>query len=88
MKSIILIALVALASVANLLRVEISDQIVRDFIKRDIQGIEKLKIDKITDKKFNKNIDIQYDTIKFSAVESGDRSFELVFNASTRKSVG
>jgi hypothetical protein len=75
MKAINLIAFISLASLANLARVEISDQIVRDFIQRDILGIEKLKIDKIIEKNFNKNIDIQFETIKFSTAESDERSF-------------
>ena len=64
------------------LRVEVNEQMMRDFVKRDLQGIEKLKIDKITEKGFNKNIDINYASLRFAKSQNGsDRSFEVMFDA-------
>ncbi len=64
------------------LRVEVNEQMMRDFVKRDLQGIEKLKIDKITEKGFNKNIDINYESLRFAKSQSSsDSSFEVIFDA-------
>ena len=60
-------------------------------MKRDLQALDKLKIDKITDAVFNKNIEADYDTIKFSSCGGdgcSDQAFEVLFNASTRKGYG
>lgn len=87
MKAIIYLALaILLVACVQSLRVEVNEQLMRDFVKRDVQGIEKLKIDKITEKAFNKNIEIKFDTVRFGG--SSDRSFEVIFDASTRKGAG
>ena len=77
-------------AVVNTLRIEVNEHLVRDYMKRDLQALEKLKMDKITEAVFNKNIDVDYDTIRFAEVAEGvtDQAFEVLFDATTRKGYG
>ena len=58
-------------AVVNTLRIEVNEHLVRDYLKRDLQALEKLKMDKITEAVFNKNIDVDYETIRFAEVAEG-----------------
>jgi hypothetical protein len=53
-------SLLCLASVVSSFRVEGSPEFLRDILAQEIVALDTLKIQTITDMKYNKNIDIEY----------------------------
>ena len=80
---------IMIAALSQSMRIEVNQRLLRDYVKRDLQALEKLKIDKITEAVFNKNIDIEYNKIRFSECEDcAEKAFEVLVDASTRKGHG
>lgn len=79
----LLISLAALA--AAQLQLGISSQLLRDAAKREAATLETLLIDTITAKKYNKNLDVDYDTLAF---EQGEGAFAVSVGVAMRKGPG
>lgn len=69
------------------LSLQLSSQLLQDAVNRELLSIETLLIDTITAKKYNKNLDIDYSTLRFE--EGADESsFGVSVDVSMRKGPG
>ena len=78
--------MLCLASVVSSFRVEVSPEFLRDTIAQELVAMDTMKIQTITDMKYNKNIDIEY--LKVAFVGVSDQAFEVEVEGSTRKGPG
>jgi hypothetical protein len=53
-------SLLGLLAVVNSFRVEVSPEFLRDTLAQELVALDTMKIQTITDMKYNKNIDIEY----------------------------
>lgn len=79
-------SLLCLASVVSSFRVEVSPEFLRDTIAQELVALDTMKIQTITDMKYNKNIDIEY--LKVAFVGVSDQAFDVEVKGSTRKGPG
>ena len=78
--------MLCLFSVVNSFRVEVSPEFLRDILAQELVALDTMKIQTITDMKYNKNIDIEY--LKVAFVGVSDQAFEVEVEGSTRKGPG
>ena len=61
-------SLLGLLAVVNSFRVEVSPEFLRDTLAQELVALDTMKIQTITDIKYNKNIDVEYLKIAFVGV--------------------
>lgn len=79
---IILQLLLLFVSATVALKIEISTQMVRDILIREQVGLDKFLVDTITKRKYNKNLDLDYSSIR---IEDG---MTIFIDGSMRKGLG
>ena len=67
-------------------RVEVAPEVVRERVRKEAVAVETRKFEVITEMGYNKNVEVEYDSLRFVAVN--DTAFDLKFEGATRKGPG